>query len=287
MRQKEGNKKYNWKWLAGILLLAALVMGIRLFLVESLHLSTDSMETSLHQGDFVLLDKTPFGKHPKRNAIQVFTSPLRKDSIHPPVFVSRCIALPGDTIRVTSTGYQINGKEYPHSPQAQASYFMANQGKDTFIRLLKKLPERSREWKVVEGGITCVLTSFEAYQIKEERPKALQSCFRMYASPEYQFIVPQKDRAYALDSLSLLACREAIQNETNGNAVFKDGKLFIEGKQMNFFFFRQNYYWFLSDYRDVAIDSRHLGIIPEDHIIGRIFFCWYSPDKNNRFTLIK
>lgn len=78
MRQKEGNKKYNWKWLAGILLLAALVMGIRLFLVESLHLSTDSMETSLHQGDFVLLDKTPFGKHPKRNAIQVFTSPLRK-----------------------------------------------------------------------------------------------------------------------------------------------------------------------------------------------------------------
>ena len=41
------------------------------------------------------------------------------------MFVSRCIALPGDTIRVTHTGYRINGKEYPHSPHAQASYFMA------------------------------------------------------------------------------------------------------------------------------------------------------------------
>lgn len=287
MQRKKKNRTYYLKWLAGVLLLAVLVMGIRLFLVESLHLSTDSMETSLHQGDFVLVDKTPFGKQPKRNATMMFYSPLRKDTVHPPVFVSRCIALPGDTIRVTHTGYRINGKEYPHSPHAQTSYFMANHGKEAFIRLLKKLPERSREWKAVDGGITCVLTSFEAYQIKEELPAYLRSYFRMYSSPDYQFIVPQKDRAYALDSLSLLACREAILNETEGKAVFKDGKLFLDGKQTNFFFFRQNYYWFLSDYRDVAIDSRHLGIIPEDHILGHIFFCWYSSDKNNRFTRVK
>ena len=90
MQRKKKNRTYYLKWLAGVLLLAALVMGIRLFLVESLHLSTDSMETSLHQGDFVLLDKTPFGKQPKRNATMMFYSPLRKDTVHPPVFVSLC-----------------------------------------------------------------------------------------------------------------------------------------------------------------------------------------------------
>lgn len=68
---------------------------------------------------------------------------------------------------------------------------------------------------------------------------------------------------------------------------FQRREIIHRGQADEFLLFRQNYYWFLSDYRDVAIDSRHLGIIPEDHIIGRIFFCWYSPDKNNRFTLIK
>lgn len=277
----------GWKWLAAVLLPAALVSGIRLFLLESLHLSTDAMETSLHEGDFVLLDKTPFGKRPARNETMMFLSPLRKDTASPPAFVSRCIALPGDTLRVTANGYRINGKDYPCAPRAQASYFMADEGKEAFIRLLAKMPGRRLSWKPVEGGVTCVLTSFEAYQVREELPASLRPFFRMYAAPDYRLVVPQKGRAYALDSLSLRACREAIANETGGKAVFKDGKLFLDGKQTNFFFFRQDYYWFLSDYRDAAIDSRHLGIIPEDHILGHVFFCWYSSDKNNRLARVQ
>ena len=96
-------------------------------------------------------------------------------------------------------------------------------------------------------------------------------------------VIPQKERAYRLDSLSLLACREAILNETDGKAVIRDGKLYIEGKLTHFFFFQQDYYWFLSDNRTDAVDSRHIGVVPKEHLMGKLFFCWFSRDKNKRF----
>lgn len=285
---RRGRATYFLKGAAGLLLVAASVLALRLFVVESLHLSTGAMEASLHRGDFVLLDKTPFGKRPARNAVMAFRSPLRKDSLRPPLFVSRCIALPGDTIRVTAGGYRINGKEYPRSPQARSLYFMEGRGKEAFLRLLERLPGRAAGgWREDGGGIACILTSFEAYQIREGLPRRLQDAFRPYAAPDYRLVVPRKGRMYALDSLSLLACREALLDETGGKAVFKDGKMFLDGKEVDFFFPRQDYYWFLSDGKEEAIDSRHLGFIPRDRLLGRLFFCWFSTDKNNRLARVR
>jgi signal peptidase I len=39
----------------------------------------------------------------------------------------------------------------------------------------------------------------------------------------------------------------------------------------------------LSDNVNEAIDSRHLGFIPHDHIIGNAWFCWFSQDKEHFF----
>mgnify|MGYP002247762147 FL=1 len=72
-------------------------------------------------------------------------------------------------------------------------------------------------------------------------------------------IVPRKDRAYPLDAASLTACKEIIMRETDGKASFRDGKLYLDGRETNFFFFQQDYYWVLSDNTNEAVDSRHLG----------------------------
>lgn len=74
--------------------------------------------------------------------------------------------------------------------------------------------------------------------------------------------------------------------ETGGKAKFRDGKLYMDGRETHFFFFAQDYYWLLSDNPDAAVDSRHLGIIPEDHLVGSVFFCWFSADKNRMFTRV-
>src|SRR5690625_6640667 len=42
----------------------------------------------------------------------------------------------------------------------------------------------------------------------------------------------------------------------------------ISGKKLKQYTFHQNYYWCLGDNRPFSIDSRHWGLVPEDHIIG-------------------
>lgn len=254
---------------------------LRLYVVESLHISTDAMETTLHKGDFVLVNK--LSDAPERRDIVLFTSPLRRDSLTSPMLISRCVGIPGDTIQVNAGSFLVNGEEYPNSPHALNTYLIASEGEKLFLELIKKLQIPLRDKKTVQSGISLTLTSFEEYQLREELPDSLQAMLRIRPVPSYRFVIPQKERAYRLDSLSLLACREAILNETDGKAVIRDGKLYIEGKLTHFFFFQQDYYWFLSDNRTDAVDSRHIGVVPKEHLMGKLFFCWFSRDKNKRF----
>lgn len=272
----------SWSITSAVLVLS--VWGIRTFCIESVHLSTKSMENALHKGDFVFVDKAKWLHNPiKRNAILLFRSPLLRDSVAEPLLVSRCIAIPGDTILVKNDGYRINGKDFPRSPNTLGVYSMQKEGLKFFLSSMKKLNIRERERKDYPTESHFTLTSFEAYQIVENLPLVFQPMFHIVPSSSYQLIVPQKGRPYALDSLSLIACKEAIRNEVGENALFKNGKLYLNGTPTNYFFFKENYYWLLSDHIGEAIDSRHVGFISESHIIGKLFFCWFSNDPQRRF----
>lgn len=101
------------KWLAAFALATGIVMLIRLFCIESYRISTDSMEEALHKGDYILVNKIPGKNKPVRGKVVLFTSPLSRDSADAPLFISRCIGMPGDTIRVSMDGYTINGQKIP------------------------------------------------------------------------------------------------------------------------------------------------------------------------------
>lgn len=265
---------------AGAFLLVGLV---RFFWVESYRISTDAMNESLHQGDYVLVNKWLSERNPGRNRTVLFRSPLRRDSLEQPLFVSRCIGMPGDTIRVTSNGYEINGRKIPYSPCALTTYEVQSAAASPFLSILRKLNIPVRDWQKDSTRFTLSLTGFEEYQIREELPDRLDSCFTFRPITPYTLVVPRKDRAYRLDAAALVACKEVILSEVGVGAVFRDGKLFIDGKETRFFFFPQDYYWMLSDHVDEAVDSRHLGFIPRDRVVGNVIFCWFSHEKQHRF----
>ena len=127
------------KWLAAFALAAGIVMLIRLFCIESYRISTDSMEEALHKGDYILVNKIPGKNKPVRGKVVLFTSPLSRDSADAPLFISRCIGMPGDTIRVSMDGYTINGQKIPRSPRSLSSYFITLSAKETFLETLEKL----------------------------------------------------------------------------------------------------------------------------------------------------
>jgi signal peptidase I len=243
------------------------------------------MENTLHKGDYVLVNKLPVS-HLKHNQIILFTSPLIKDKGQAPLLVSRCIALPGDTIQVSDSGYSVNGIFYPRSPNTLSSYLLELGIKAYFLETLQALNIPVRDLREGNTAISLSLTPFEEYRVREELTEQMNRKFIRRETGEYRFIVPRKGQTYRLDESFITACREAIRAETHEKAEFRNKKLFLDGKETDRFRFGQDYYWALSDNINEAVDSRHLGFIPASHILGNAWFCWYSRDKKRAFKKI-
>lgn len=268
-----------------LLLATGLILAVRQWCVASYWISTPAMEEALHSGDFVLVDKWA-AKAPKRNGVVLFSSPLSRDSLHSPLLVSRCMGLPGDTVVVEAEGYVLNGQKVPLAPQSLQTWYVGSRWKDDCLKALQTLHVPLREWKQADDGYTLRLTPLETARINQEMEQERAKLQLSGPAISYQVVLPRKGRAYRLDEYSLLFCQDAILQETGGQAKFRDGKLYLDGRETTFFFFQQDYYWLLSDNPQAAVDSRYLGIIPADHLVGRVRFCWFSSDKNRIFTRV-
>ena len=63
--------------------------------------------------------------------------------------------------------------------------------------------------------------------------------------------------------------------ETNGNSIL------INGKKSTQYKFKMDYYWMMGDNRHRSEDSRFWGFVPEDHIVGKPVFIWFSIEGIN------
>ena len=55
--------------------------------------------------------------------------------------------------------------------------------------------------------------------------------------------------------------------------------------------FKKDYYWMMGDNRHKSEDSRFWGFVPDDHIVGKPIFIWFSiksyalvQDNTSRYT---
>ncbi len=275
--------RYGTGLVAAILIAA----GVHLFCVGSYRISTQSMKNTLQKGDFVLVNKVKDKSNPGRERIVLFRSPPAQDRDSSPLFLGRCVGMPGDTVTIGDDGYRINGLLYPSRTTIENTFRIRKNIKEPLIGLLRDLEIPYRSVEEDSLNLTIRLTNREERLVRDKLPQLMQVELLPGGRIRHTFVIPAKDRLYRIDSTALFICREAILSEYGSRAHIRDGKLYIEGKETTFFFFHHDYYWMLSDNEAEAVDSRHLGLIPDVSVVGNVWFRWYGKDRKRLFKRIK
>ncbi|WP_317168206.1 signal peptidase I [Pontibacter pamirensis] len=100
--------------------------------------------------------------------------------------------------------------------------------------------------------------------------------------------IPEKGATVAITPETLPLYKHIIlRYEQHENAKLHDGKLYIDGKEISQYTFKQNYYFMMGDNRHNSLDSRYWGFVPEDHVVGKAVFVWLSMDPEGHGLLDK
>ena len=95
-------------------------------------------------------------------------------------------------------------------------------------------------------------------------------------------IIPAKNKTVELNKNNLPIYKKIIREyEKNELTLDKNGIIRINKIETNNYTFKQDYYWMMGDNRYKSEDSRSWGFVPEDHIVGKPVFIWFSIDGIN------
>ena len=94
-------------WIVSILLIVAVSYLIAIFVGQRTQVSGSSMETTLSDGDHLIVDKISYRfREPQRYEIVVFPYRYEKNTY----YIKRIIGLPGETVQIKNGSIYINGE---------------------------------------------------------------------------------------------------------------------------------------------------------------------------------
>ena len=95
-------------------------------------------------------------------------------------------------------------------------------------------------------------------------------------------IIPKTNTTVELNKNNLPIYKKIIREyEKNELTLDLNGTIRINNIETNSYTFKQDYYWMMGDNRYRSEDSRSWGFVPEDHIVGKPVFIWFSIDGIN------
>ncbi|MCC6280578.1 MAG: S26 family signal peptidase [Saprospiraceae bacterium] len=225
---------------------------------------------------------------------EVVTRPVDKKD-H---YIKRCVAIAGDSIMIRDAQLYVNGQPAQNPTHRQFLYHV------TPSVNLKKLDEWGVSLKDAGANAAAqgyfMLDDDQVAKIKSLAPNVqVERVPQERAQPGYVYpndakqygtwnvdnygpiYIPKQGATVALNSKSLPFYWRIIKVYEHNELETRDGKIFINGQEATTYTFKQNYYWMMGDNRHNSEDSRIWGYVPEDHIVGKPLFIWFSTKNGN------